>query len=488
MRRIFFLILLLVSSHASATTRHSTDDGRIRDTNSVDGDFTLTGDIAFDCNTCPCLIYQEAETSDSQACGITVTSGNAYSQASVNTYGAALTLCGGAGSDKITVTDSTLSSGDTVEFNVDGTTTTLTEGVDFVCATETNDDCAISVSNSITANVLNVSSSYSGPVVYPVLDEGHCSTTITLADGGSNGVFATKTEGSNGRVLFSDEIKFKSDPGTGWIRYSQGSVGWYSNFAQVGFFYPYGFGVLPGYSMYTYGTNSHFGNATSYTSIGSKFTDTRSLTTSDVGTGGKLVVTDNLYADSAAEFASDVEYTGTGANALSSIITLPLNIADSPSAAPDHDNFPTGGGGPIQKWCMPATGTTYVSGRGGPQNLTYKAGTSSTIFLLWSPNNTDTGVAKMSFVYSAGIPGYPFATPVTTNFDLTGTGTTDQLVRTEIVVLPDSGLPDPTSLVVAFHLERQGSDAGDTFTGKICLDLIGLEFEMGQAGLKGGLP
>jgi len=163
----------------------------------VDGDCTLPGDIlSFDCNTCPCLIYQESETTDSNGCGITEHAGHAFG---TSKDGGDFILCGGDASHSIATT-AAIAAGDTVTTWIDGTAlTVLTEGVDFDCS-GTDDTCAASLCAAIDAQP-GVSCSGTTSPIYPQVDADKCAMMFAFADGAADGVVGVDTTGAPGRIV-----------------------------------------------------------------------------------------------------------------------------------------------------------------------------------------------------------------------------------------------------------------------------------------------
>jgi hypothetical protein len=161
-----------------------------------DGDCTLPGDtLSFDCNTCPCLIYQESETTDAHGCGITEHAGHAFG---TSKDGGDLTLCGGDASHSIATT-AAIAAGDTVTTSIDGTAlVALTEGVDFDCS-GTDDTCAASLCAAIEAQS-GVSCSGTTSPINPQVDEDKCTVSFAFADGAADGVVGVDTTGDVGEV------------------------------------------------------------------------------------------------------------------------------------------------------------------------------------------------------------------------------------------------------------------------------------------------
>ncbi len=179
----------------------------------ADGTCTIPGDdLALDCNTCPCLIYQESETTDAAGCGMTMHAGHAYG---TSRDGGDLILAGGDGSHSIAC-NASIASGDTVTTSVDGTAlTALTEGVDFDCS-GTNDACCTSLCAAIEAQS-GVSCSGTATPINPQVDETNSYVTFTVADGAADGEFAVDTAGSVGILSLPDSIYIGGDSSSGLL-------------------------------------------------------------------------------------------------------------------------------------------------------------------------------------------------------------------------------------------------------------------------------
>jgi hypothetical protein len=269
----------------------------------ADGDCTLPGDtLSFDCNTCPCLIYQESETTDAHGCGITMHAGHAFG---TSKDGGDLTLCGGDTSHSIATT-AAIAAGDSVYIYIDGVlVATLVEGVaaDFDCS-GTDDTCAASLCAAIEAQS-GVSCSGSTSPINPQVDADKCTVGFASADGAADGEFAVDTTGDVGSVLIlarrSDanalplDFMFRNDPDTGFR--SPVSNYWYV---------VAGGQVVQAWS--TTGTtltknldtlNNRIYSSNSYVNLGPAVTNAHGLTTTLVGTGGSFVVNGDLYNDGA---------------------------------------------------------------------------------------------------------------------------------------------------------------------------------------------
>lgn len=267
-------------------------------------DCTLPSDnLAFDCNTCPCLIYQAAADSDVAACGVTVKAGNAYPEATVNTSGADLTLCGGAGVDQITIDDSTLGAGDTVAIVVDGSSTTYTEGVDFACVAVSNDVCAANLCTAVDGHA-SLSCSNTATPIYITPAAGVCTTTITISDGGVDGAFATDAEGVSGVVRVGADQTYPDlslqvgSAKTGFatlnnllLYYIDGT--YVANYTDTSVRYQ-----VP---LLLYNAGSYVGNVTHFTAIGGAATTSHSAAAGDVVTYDMLEVNGELKLDGVQE-------------------------------------------------------------------------------------------------------------------------------------------------------------------------------------------
>jgi hypothetical protein len=288
-----FVICLCLPLVATATGPHYDAPAC---TNSVDGDFDITGNIAFDCNTCPCLIYQEAETTDAHGCGITEHAGHAFG---TSKDGGDLTLCGGDASHSIATT-AAIAAGDTVTTSIDGTAlAALTEGVDFDCS-GTDDTCAASLCSAINAQS-GVSCSGSTSPINPQVDADKCGVSFAFADGAADGVVGVDTTGSVGVVLLagaslgSKTIRLGFSNGAGLAPYTTTGIGFINSLGQRVFSYSTGGLTVNGGTI-----NLNTGELVDLagpTQIGAVGSTSHSLGVGDVIVDNSLEVDGDLYAD-----------------------------------------------------------------------------------------------------------------------------------------------------------------------------------------------
>lgn len=268
----------------------------------ADGTCTIPGDdLAFDCNTCPCLIYQESETTDSAGCGMTMHAGHAYG---TSRDGGDLILSGGDGSHSIAVTAS-ISAGDSVTASVDGTTLpTLVADTDFVCSSVTDDQCAENLCAALNAQS-GVRCSGTTTPIHPQVDDANSIVTFAIADGGVDGVFAVDTAGGAGVVNILGEYGFVGP--TLQLSADAGKSG-ISSTANGSYLYFWVSNTIPLYFSSTLiriqnsdlrfeTTGARIYNNVEPMSVGANLTTSHSLGTNDFGTGGSLEVDGILYAD-----------------------------------------------------------------------------------------------------------------------------------------------------------------------------------------------
>lgn len=148
----------------------------------------------------PDVIYQQPAASDVAPDPIDIHAGNAYSQAAVNTTGAAQDLTGGVGSKKITCVQATASTTTlTFAVTVAGTitTTTITEGTEWDCLTD-NDTCCAALETYLDGNIAGFTATAVSDVVW--LDPAYTTQGITLTSADGGGTKFAVVDGASGSV------------------------------------------------------------------------------------------------------------------------------------------------------------------------------------------------------------------------------------------------------------------------------------------------
>jgi hypothetical protein len=177
---------------------------------------------------------------------------SAWSQATVNTTGAAAAVCGGVGRRFVTITAYTTSANDTltvtVYSNATSAATVLTAGTSFACqALASNAACALALKTyllatpiaGVTASCTDGTCSDAKVFLQPAPDV--CDVTLAWSDAGGGGVAGTATSGDNGQLLMQSGTRSKpslaygAEPGTGWYRSGTGNIYLTDGTRDIGF-------------------------------------------------------------------------------------------------------------------------------------------------------------------------------------------------------------------------------------------------------------
>jgi hypothetical protein len=305
---VFVLLGTPVDDRARASSAVSAGGAVSSDLDMAGYNITNAEDLIFDCNTCPCLIYQESETTDAAACGISVGAGSAYPLASVNTTGADLCIGGGHGQRKVAIADYSLCAGDYVRVAINGTNNDLVAGVGWTAATDNATSCA-SLCSAMDALVGVSCSACVGAVAPIVVDPGCYSVTLATNDA----TCATITNEADGQVFYRSEgsaaspmISTQGDSNTGFFHNPSQDGYWYfsgNGYTSV-YFGPSGIGMGADKTFTLFGTGAaaRIQNGNYVTVIGPAVTDAHGLTTTAAGTGGAMIVNGVLYNDGGSRF------------------------------------------------------------------------------------------------------------------------------------------------------------------------------------------
>jgi hypothetical protein len=278
-----------------------TGDLSITGTLGVTGATTLTGgstigeDLVLVCSSCPYLVYTPSQTTDAAGDGLTIHAGHAYG---TSKNGGDLLLSGGAGSHEIAC-DQSIAAGDTITITVDGSSTTLTEGVEINAGLNDNEWCA-SVCTGINA-ISGVSCSGTTSPIHPSTDNASSVVSYDFADGGVDGESLVDTKGTDGVVVLpnkSNEWAFKlKGIDTGFKSYSSGqSLLLFVNGSNIGNYTNATF-FLNG-NLILLSSNKRIYDYNQALNLGKTATTSHSLAAQDdVIVGDDLEVDGNLYAD-----------------------------------------------------------------------------------------------------------------------------------------------------------------------------------------------
>src|SRR4030042_150110 len=220
----FPLVASAQGVHYDNSPSDLTGGGTITGNVSISGEIQSTSNLRLSCATC--YIYQQTRGTNALPYELMISAGSAYASATgANLIGGDLFLRGGIGGRTITVTNYALSAGDTISVTITTTasgptTTTFTEGITFNCASSGSNTACASALASAFGSTVGVSVSSSGAVVRLTPSDTALAIEIEApADGGVDGVFATRTNSADGQILLggtgtSSGIAFASDPDT----------------------------------------------------------------------------------------------------------------------------------------------------------------------------------------------------------------------------------------------------------------------------------
>lgn len=164
------------------------------------------GSIGDDIPSGDCVIVDEnglqgcVRTSDAAPTTTVVIGQTAYPSASSNKTGADLLLGAGSGSKTVTIDDYSNCAGDTVTITVEGTSTVLTEGVEWTAATD-NDTTAASLATAISA-VTGVTGVASAAVI--AVTKADTAVYVQLAEG--DATCTTVANGTDGKVIIRHDM------------------------------------------------------------------------------------------------------------------------------------------------------------------------------------------------------------------------------------------------------------------------------------------